>query len=302
MPILTPNETRNLPISIALVGMPFTGKTESIATLHTYYKRHNLPSKIHIIDYDKKCDSLLRRARLDKWEDDLFIHRLFTPRGDLMSEKEIPNRSRVHAEMMIQELNSFNQFLTPDGTKWQPGQEIGAMVHDSYTEIIDNLWDGILANRGKEVGGSVAGALNRPDRRRGDEGEDIEFTEWRLLREKVIEYIKVAKSFPCDQVFTFHEEVILEEIRGQTPGADRKVPVVSTGRRLRIPIGGTRKLSASIGKYFSIMLYTYIDDTKQGPERYRWLTRPTREIPAAGTVLRADLKDEVVQDFANVLD
>ena len=292
MAILTGAQLREkLPLTIGLVGVPFTGKTRSISTLHSYYKKHNLPSAIHILDFDKKADSLIHQADRNGWLDDLFIHRIEVP-ADQMSIEEVPYRNRMYAEMAIQELNSFNTICAAGS--------IGAIVTNSYTQLVDWLWDAILANRGAEVGGLVSGA--RVKVRKGEEGEEIEWTEWRLLREKVIEYIKVMKQFPCDRVFIFHEEWWVEEIRGGDP---KHPQITTTGRKLRLPMGGTRKLSSMLGKFFNVMLYARVREEGFSPNTrqvYEWETQPNATIPSAGTSLREGLPAVVEQDFSKVLD
>ena len=266
--------------AIALIGRPFSGKTQSIATLHKYLVKHKLPTKIEVFDLDEQRDSpLIRIAKSEGWLNDLVVHRYDSTGGvHYIANKETRERSKIPTELFIQEYAALYDDLDTRTGLWQPGRERGAIVVDSMSVLNERWFDFVLQLRHKELGGTEK--LNNL----------VTFNEWMMVKEKIVETVRSGKALPCFSIFCFHEVQAQDEIPGPK-AQDTK----TTGKILWVPkIQGD--LCTTIQKEFSVCVHTRCINGK-----FEWITRPTEEIASVGTRSKNLLGATTEQDFANIL-
>lgn len=271
--------------SIANIGRPKTGKTQSLRTMHDYLIRKKLPRRIEFFDWDEDgADTIIRIAKQERWnldptdpKCDLAVYR-YNLRGTRLTNQDVRNRSKIPIEQFIQEFNGLYDDLDPKTGYWKEGKERGCVVLDSITALNERYFDFVLQMNHKEVGGTL------------ESGANISFNEWTKVKEKMVEAIRGAKGLPCFSVCNFHEAFEQEEIPGPKPG-DAK----TTGRNIWTP-AITGDLRITIQKEFSVVIHSRAVD-----DRYFWITRPTEEIRSVGSRNRDLLPETVLQDFANIL-
>jgi AAA domain-containing protein len=260
--------------SIAIVGAPKTGKTQSLATLHAFLVRHKLCPRMAIFDLDEDgAEPLIRIANKEGWINDLEVYR-YNVRGSRIANKELPDRVRAPTESFINEFSSLYDRIDSRTGGWSEGKALGAVIIDSMTALNERWFDFVLAIRRKEVG--------------GEGNQAITFNEWTMVKSKLLETVRSAKALPCYSVFIFHEILLQEEVSGPKPG-DTK----TTGNMLWVP-KVTGDLTTTIQKEFSAVVHSRGGD-------WKWITRPTDRIRSVGSRSKAEMPAEVGQDFENIL-
>jgi hypothetical protein len=270
-----PTQQTSLSTSILLVGAPFTGKTQSIATIRPVLVKKGLPTRIEYFNLDGPGGETLKRiARKQGWADDLTVHEFG------IGEKRIgttikPGRSSQKAIEFINEFNLLFNDVNQNTKTWQEGKARGLVVVDSITALQDSLEDFVFVTRGREI---------------GEEGNKaITFNDWRLLAEKITETYMSAMSLPCYSLFTAHVQIVEATAKGATQGQDK-----SLGELNQVPLV-TGQLKDRIEKDFGVVLYTTND--------FKWFTRPNgaNRIRTSGSRFVEGLPPIIEQDFAKIL-
>jgi hypothetical protein len=294
---LVPNDQADgpRPASILIVGPPKNGKTYSVGSLHRFLRLHKLPTTIVIFDFDYDgAEPLLRLAREGReryddkpgacpiWTNDIMRFRYRKERrklpGDASLEVIGPGRDKKPHMEFVEDFNTLDARVDPTTGKWKAGQEIGAIIFDSLTELQAMEEDYLFKSRGKEIG-----------EEKGTK-RTIEWADWNLVGEKVTDAYMTAKTLPCYLVCTAHEDIRQEYVHGslQKDGSQDRVP----GASWRVPLL-TYTLSMRIAKDFSVTVFC--------ESNWRWRTRVGEHVRAAGTRLKDNLAEFVAQDFSEIL-
>jgi nitrogen fixation protein len=259
--------------SIAIVGAPKTGKTQSLATLHAFLVRHKLCPRMAIFDLDEDgAEPLIRIANKEGWIGDLEVYR-YNVRGNRIANKELPDRTRIPTETFINEFSGLYDRIDSRTGNWFEGKGLGAVIVDSMTALNERWFDFVLTIRHKEVG--------------GEDKQAITFNEWTMVKSKILETVRSGKALPCYSVYIFHEILMQEEVSGP-----KATDIKTTGNLLWVP-KVTGDLTTTIQKEFSTVVHTTTG--------WKWITRPTDRIRSVGSRSKAEMPAEVPQDFENIL-
>lgn len=313
MPLLTSEQVAlERYCTIEIVGTQKTGKTYSLWTMMKHLDHSPQENKVlDLFDLDGDgAEALLTAlekngkmawARRPEEGGRLRVWR-YNTRGRTMKEGPAPTREMDPFLDFIKDLNSLINMLGPD-KKWRnPATAPGCVCIDPCTSYTEMCWDYILQKRGKELGGSrEQGAITED----GKALKYVEPTDWTALQEKTIDMIKSVKSLPCHRIVTFHEELIQEIVSG-TVSMDKNIPAiqpVKTGTIVNLPLL-SGKLQSSVGKNFSIIVYTRYMPAQSRSDCYKWLTVPSDQerVKTAGARNRIDLPQYMLQDYCKLLD
>ena len=295
-----------------IVGTQKTGKTFSLHTMLKHLEHQTaLPKNLYLFDLDGDGAEALLTA-LEKHSHAPWARRpedggrlkvfRYNQRARRMAEGTAPDRQQDPFIDFVRDLNSVVNLVGQDGNWKDPAIAPGCIVIDPCTSFTEMCFDYICRKRGKEVGGS---------REQGAVSEDgkvlkyIEPMDWVSLQDKTLEMIKVIKSLPCHRIVTFHEELIQEMVAG-TLSMDRNVPAIqpkATGQIYNLPLL-SGKLQSSIGKNFSVILYTRYYPAATRNDCYQWLTVPSESehVKTVGARSKTDLQPRIPQDFCKLLD
>jgi len=313
MPLLaTQDVLTNRWSTIEIVGTQKTGKTYSLWTMMRHLDHSDQPNKVlDLFDLDGDgAEALLTAlekhgkmpwARRPEEGGRLRLWR-YNVRGRKMQEGPAPTRELDPFIDFIRDLNSLISRVKPNG-EWDNSETApGCVVIDPCTSYTEMCWDYILRKRGKELGGSrEQGAITED----GKTLKYVEPTDWTALQEKTVDMIKSVKSMPCHRIVTFHEELIQEMVAG-TISMDKSQPSIApvrTGSIVNLPLL-SGKLQSSVGKNFSIILYTRYMPSAKREECYKWLTVPSEQerVKTVGARNKQDLPQYMLQDFCKLLD
>lgn len=295
--LLTPDQLLGpLPQSIALIGPPKTGKTESIASMLKVFDATHQPNRI-IEHFDLDEDgsiSLIRKVReLDRLPQ-LRVHRFRRQMGEKVKVDETPNRFGDEAKDFINEFNGLYDLVNGTTGEWKvPETAPGVVCIDSMTSLQDLLWNFILSERQREIGAG-------PRTQGGTGPGPVTFDEWSLLRSKIVEVVKAAKGLPCHSIFCFHLDYRTEEAGRQqkiTQGGQVVLePTYVAGSYHHVPMI-VGQLAFSILKEFSVCLESTFQLGK-----YEWKVVPDERSRAIGSRAKPAFKaGQVAQDFSLVL-
>lgn len=275
--------------STLIIGSSGTGKTSCIGTLHRVLRKKNLPTKIIYFDFDQDGaepvlrlaragyesipDMIARQNRIDPWIEDVILYRYYTKRRT-MTDGVAPHRDVKLVEEFIKDFNTIDSRIDPHTNNWKPGQEIGAIINDPLTSVQEIYEDFIWTLRNKELGASGTNS--------------IQWVDWNLLGEKVLDVIKLTKVFPCFYVATAHLDQRLEDVR--VPEGQQKL---TTGKWF-YTAALVKALAMTIQKNFSTTLFT--------TEQYKWRLQNDEHHRGARARGKDNLPPLVEPDFANILD
>ncbi len=281
-------------LSIAIVGPPKTGKTESLATFWSVFEKTKQPNnKIVVFDLDEDGSVPVIRRGLDHqmkdkdWsiEDHLAVHRFKRKAGEKLSTETSPNRWQDECADFMTEFNKYYDLVNSVTGDWKaPEHAPGLVAVDSMTALQDLFWNFILSKRNKEIG------VGRGD---GSSKGPVTFDEWNLLRGKLVETIRAAKGLPCHSVFVFHQDLRQEEVKGALGKPDSDI---LTGAYFYVQMI-VSQLAMSVLKEFSVVLTTMVQGGK-----YKWQVIPDDRHPSLGSRAVAGFKDRLIdQDFSLVV-
>lgn len=280
--------------AIALIGPPFSGKTESLWTMWKVFDKNKQPNDtIEVFDLDGNAIVLARKAQETGNLHRLKIHRVRRKAGQKVNTRDddgvsgmTPIRSSDEWFEFINEFNSlYDQVNSVTGEWKNPEHAPGLIVVDSMSALQDMAFSAILNKRNKEVG-----VANRR----------VEFDEWNLLRGKLTEVIKAAKGLPCYSAFPFHldyrQEEAGKEVRADKDGRTQLVPIYVDGSYHHVPMI-VGQLAFSILKEFGCSLETIYRNGK-----YQWKVVPDDRSTSLGSRLHDKFKDQYLdQDFGLIL-
>jgi hypothetical protein len=230
-------------------------------------KRKAGPFKV--FDFDGNAAPLVRRAKAAGLTgSDIEIYTYLPKGGDKIGEGAFRPRGQGR-DIFLQFIKDFNvleDMVDPKTGEWLEGQAgpIGIAI-DSVTTLQDVILDHVLCSVGHELGAEKTDA-------RADFGKQMQ---------KTTEIIDCAKALPCVCVFNAHERAQTAE-NGGVIGID--------------PLFTGEQYAASIGKVFSVVLYSQVKGDK-----YIWRTRPQALVKMGGSRMRDDLPTEIPQDYSLVL-
>ncbi len=298
--------------TIEIVGTQKTGKTYSLYSMMKHLDHSPQVNKtLDLFDLDGDgAEALLTAlekngkmpwARRPEEGGRLRLWR-YNTRGRHMKEGPAPTREMDPFIDFIRDLNTLVNMLDQQGEWKDPKLAPGCVVIDPCTSYCEMCWDYILQKRGKELGGSKEQGAITED---GKMMKYVEPTDWTALQEKTVDMVKSLKSLPCHRIVTFHEELIQEIVSG-TISMEKGVPAIQpmkTGNIVNLPLL-SGKLQSSIGKNFSIILYTRYQPSQTRSESYKWLTVPSEHerVKTVGARNKTDLPQWMVQDFCKLLD
>lgn len=281
--------------SFLIVGPSKTGKTQSIASLHRVLRLMNLPTRIAIFDFDE--DGYIPIWRLAKegrerfkdrpgtvqpWVSDLLVYHYRKAERRLREKNAAPDRPRTLMEDFHDDFNKIDSWLDPSTGLWKPGQELGAIIFDSLTAMMQLYESYIWSFRGKEIG------------LEGNKG--INWQDWNLVAEKIRDAYNTAKQFPCHFVATAHEDIRQELVHGSAKAAgDGKAaqpPAQVQGAVWAVPML-TYSLSLSAAGDFGCVVHSTTDRT--------WTGIPGGRIRSAGSRLKDLSEGPIEQDFENLI-
>lgn len=281
--------------SFLLIGPSKTGKTMSISTLHRVLRLQKLPTKILFFDFDEDgYIPILRMAkegreyhgdppnRVPPWVDDLVVFNYRKGSRKLRERDAAPTRDRTPIDDFHDDFNQIDGWVDPKTQLWKPGHEVGAIVFDSLTSLMEIYESYIWSMRNKEIGLTGTNA--------------VAWQDWDLLGQKLRDAYNTAKQFPCYFVATAHEDTRQELIHGSAKapaaGQPAQPPQPLPGAVWAVPML-TYKLSLSAAGDFGCVVHSTTDRT--------WIGRPGGRIRSAGSRLK-DLPDgPITQDFANLI-
>lgn len=281
--------------SFLLVGPSKTGKTESIASLHRVLRLQRQPTRIIIFDFDEDgYIPILRLATegrerhsdrintIPPWVDDLVIYNYRKAERKLRERDAAPARSRKPMDDFHDDFNKIDNWIDPKTGLWQPGKEVGVIVFDSLTSMMQMYESYIWLIRGKEIGLDGTKAINWQD--------------WNLVGEKIRDAYNTAKQFPCYFVATAHEDTRQELVHGSaraaSPGQQASAPAPIPGAVWAVPML-TYSLSLSAAGDFGCVVHSTVDRT--------WIGQPGGRIRSAGSRLKDLPEGPFEQDFANLI-
>lgn len=281
--------------SFLLVGPSKTGKTESIASLHRVLRLLKLSTKMAIFDFDEDgyipIWRLAREGRerhddkpgtVKPWVDDLMIFNYRKEARKLRENEAAPLRSRKPINDFHDDFNQIDGWIDPKTGLWKPGHELGAIIFDSLTSLMQLYESFIWQVRGKEIGLTGPAAITWQD--------------WNLVGEKIRDAYCTAKQFPCYFVATAHEDTRQEQIHGSAkapgPGQPAQPPAPLPGAVWAVPML-TYSLSLSAAGDFGCVVHSTTDRT--------WLGRPGGRIRSAGSRLKDLPEGPIEQDFENLI-
>jgi hypothetical protein len=257
--------------SFCLFGPGLTGKTRSLWTLIKYLQAKQL-GKLHLIDFDRKCESLVEKCRKEGILDWLVVKRLDVTETLNMDAARFGMNMDffLSYQKLLNEYHDQVDFLT--GT-WKPGYEApGAVVNDSMSTYARYCMQFTLGKLGHK--------LNAP----GSNGQN----DYGIAMDKLEETVQSLKTLPCITGWICHADLM-------QVGVD--------GRVIRLPISLGKKLSPKLHQYFNCTIYSPppIEDDK-GKEKYRWQVHGggENEVEAAGVTGRDDLPLYIDPDFRHI--
>lgn len=285
-------------ISIINIGVPKTGKTRSVASIHDYMlaKKQKYTS-IYMYDFDGNGSiPLIRLADAGHWLSDLKVFRYNTRRGGKKIAGSVaPARSVEDFETFKDEFNQLFDMIDPRTSTWRenlPTQPPGCIVFDSGTALEDIIYDFVLCKRGREFG---EGEIITSGKNAGNTTKDVTGSDWISMKDKEIEIIESAKALPAHFIYNCHELLTQEIISAPQNRTGDPISPIATGVQLQVP-ALTGDLKSNMPKYFDVVVFS---ECNEG--RYEWRTKPGGRIKMAGTRLRDDLPPRVKQDYREIL-
>ena len=250
--------------NILVWGPPVHGKTYSLHTLAAYLKQNEL-GPIHLYDLDRKCESLVKKARTEGTMDHVRVWQLPLRPASKISTTERTQKHDLYLEF-IKAINLYYEYVDPRTGGWKDTYENppGAIVVDSLTALQEIILTFVLKLSGHDI---------------GDKGTDAR-QDFGKQMGKIMETIQSLKALPCIFVCTAHEQTEKDDV----VGGIFTLPKV------------TGKLSHYIAGEFNSVLYTTTKNSA-GKTEYKWLVRPKNRIKSAGSTHSDTLPDEIPQDF-----
>ena len=305
-----------------IVGKPKTGKTASLVSMMVHLDHIPQPNKIlDLFDLDgdgaealislvekRVAEQTLPRAALSwlKLPEDggrLRIYRYINSERKMLVDDVAPDRQLKPFIDFSNDLNTIVDMKDPHGNWRNPPTAPGCVVLDPCTALSDMIFDYMLRKRNKELGlGSKESGQTVAEGNK----KYVDPQDWTALQQKIVDTIKVLKTFPCHRVVTFHEELVQETVPGNLSmqkGVTATIPERATGQILNLPLL-SGKLQSSIGQHFSIILYSRYRPATKKSDSYIWITVPSESdrISIAGTRHRKELPNQMIQNFCDILD
>lgn len=281
--------------SFLLVGPSKTWKTGSIGSLHRVLRLQHLPTRMLMFDFDE--DGYLTIQRLaaegrerftDKpgtvppWLDDLVVYNYRKASRKLRERDAAPARDRKPMDDFHDDFNKIDGWIDAKTGLWKPGHEVGAIIFDSLTSLMQLYESYIWLLRGKEIG--LIG------------NQSITWQDWNLVGEKIRDAYNTAKQFPCYFVATAHEDTRQETVHGSARAAvgtqSATPPVPIPGAVWAVPML-TYSLSLSAAGDFGCVVHSTTDRL--------WLGQPGGRIRSAGSRLKELPEGPFEMDFANLI-
>lgn len=297
MPLISQEYLLTPWMSILNIGVPYSGKTRSLVTMHEYMiMKKQLFANLRIYDLDGNSDPVVRLARDGGWLKELQVYKYSTRRGGKKIKKEVaPARSVEEFDNFMDEFNEMYDMVDPRTGFWREGaiNPPGCVVIDSGTALEDLIYDFVLTKRGREFG---EGEMITQGKNAGRTTKDVTGSDWSSIKDKEVEVIESAKGLPCHFIYICHETTVQEVVPGpQVRVEGAAIAPIPTGAILSQP-ALTGNLRDTMPKYFSAVLFS----SREG-DQAKWQVRPGGRIKMAGTRLRDDLPQFVPQDYKGIL-
>lgn len=260
--------------SVLVYGPPITGKTYSLWTLVRYLKQQNL-GKLHLFDFDGKCESLVKKLEKEGLLDRLLVYK-YTEPDKVQTEARNVSYSKDRFLAFQKDFNTYWDNVDPKTGSWKESYKEacsdfpGAIFGDSLTKYQDIVKEYVVAMLGRDIGSAGTDA-------RADYGK---------IMEKLKETIQSFKSLPCISGWLAHDSTERDELIGKI--------IVQPN-----VIG--KKLPSELAREFNCVLYSCTQPGASGAKaEFKWQVSPGNWVISAGITSRDDLPQFVNQDYGEL--